>query len=782
MDEKSLQRLELDKILSAVSDYAVLEGGKRRITSCLPSTSLEDVRFRLACTQECDRLLFKHGIGKIEYFGDLDEILSLAEKGSALSCGQLLEANALLRSARIAFDGLKSVNDNGIEIMRSRAEKLYFDGALEEDITSKILSSDSVSDYASDKLFSIRSRIKSLNERIRAKLSEYLTKDAQYLQDGIVTIRNDRYVIPVKAEYKSRVRGFVHDRSQTGATFFVEPEYVLELNNELIALSIDEREEVEAILRALSKRLGSLANELRADMQILFDMDADYARAEYGYKLKCTKPNVNGRGYINIVKGRHPLIDAKKIVPVSIELGADYDFLILSGANTGGKTVTLKMCGLFCLMAASGLFIPACEGSSVAVFENVFCDIGDSQSIEESLSTFSSHLLNVINICNGANGNSLVLIDELGGGTNPDEGQALAKAVVKHLLSKGCKGIVTTHFTPLKEFAYTLDRCENASMEFDSDTLKPLYSIKIGLAGASNALAISRRLGLPETILNDATGFLSEGARSFENVLRRAEDSRLQAEEKLSEVTALENEWKQKVNLLNSRIEELNAEKEKISRSARVESRRIISERTERAEQILEEIEGIFKKEEISQSDLIKARTLKNKLENISYDEEERKPPQSVYRQASRGEIKVGSAVFVKPMQSRGQVVSLKRDEAEVQCGSMKMHCKLSDLLLTDEQKKAEKVKVVKHVPQSQPMLEINLLGLTVEEALYEVDNFIDRAVMDNLEEIKVIHGVGTGKLKNAIAQHLKRHKNVESFRAGKYGEGESGVTVIKIK
>ncbi|MDE7453679.1 MAG: endonuclease MutS2 [Clostridia bacterium] len=782
MDEKSLQRLELDKILSAASDYAVLQGGKERIISCTPSADLGEVRFRLACTEECDKLLFRHGIGKIEYFGNLDEILGLAEKGSALSCGQLLEANALLRSARIAFDGLKSVNDDSITIMRNRAEKLYFDVALEDDITQKILSPDTVSDYASDKLFSIRSRIKSLNERIRSKLSEYLTKDAQYLQDGIVTIRNDRYVIPVKAEYKSRVRGFVHDRSQTGATFFIEPEYVLELNNELIALSIDEREEVEAVLRALSKRLGNLANELRADMEILYDMDADYARAEYAYKLHCTKPNVNGRGYINIIKGRHPLIDAKKIVPVSIELGADYDFLILSGANTGGKTVTLKMCGLFSVMAACGLFIPACEGSSIAVFENVFCDIGDSQSIEESLSTFSSHLLNVINICNGANSDSLVLIDELGGGTNPDEGQALAKAVVKHLLSKGCKGIVTTHFTPLKEFAYTLDRTENASMEFDSDTLKPLYSIKIGLAGASNALAISRRLGLPQNILNDATGFLSEGARSFENVLRRAEDSRLQADEKLREAQALENEWKQKVNLLNSRIEEVNAEKEKISRSARVESRRIISERTERAERILEEIEGVFKKEEISQSDLIKARTLKNKLENISYDDDERKTPQSIYRQAKSGEIKVGSAVFVKPMQSRGQVVSLKRDEAEVQCGSMKMHCKLSDMLLIDEQKQPQKVQVVKHIPQNQPVLEINLLGLTVEEALYEVDNFIDRAVMDNLEEIKVIHGVGTGKLKNAIAQHLKRHKNVESFRAGRYGEGESGVTVIKIK
>ena len=785
MQLKSIERLELDKILCSVSEYAVLDGGKSAIKHRVPSSDLTEVRALLSCTAECDTLLYRYGAGKIEYFGEVEDILIRAEKGSTLSCEELLEANALLRSVRTAYEGIAKISDENIVLMRAKADKLYFDKNLEDDITEKIISREAVSDYASDRLFTIRSRIKSLNEKIRSKLSEYLVKDAQYLQDGIVTIRNDRFVIPVKAEYKNQVRGLVHDRSQTGATFFIEPEYVLELNNELIALTIDEREEVEAILRALSSRVGNLSAKLSADMRILYEMDEAFARAEYSYVHKCTLPKVNGRGYINIIKGRHPLIDKNKIVPVSLELGANYDFLILSGANTGGKTVTLKMCGLFCLMAECGLFIPAAEGSSVSVFEKVFCDIGDSQSIEENLSTFSSHLLNVINICRGADKNSLVLIDELGGGTNPDEGQALAKAIVKHLLSRGVRGIVTTHFTPLKEFAYEPDRIENASMEFDSDTLQPLYKIKIGLPGASNALAISRRLGLDEGILKDALGFLSEGARSFENVLSRAEESRIKAEEKLVEAQNLEREWRQKLDSVNAKIAELNREKEKISRTANSESRRIIYERTERAEELLSEIEDIFKAAEVSEADLIKARTLKNKIKNIAFEQEENKKSAEQYIQATNENLKDGLSVFVKPMQCRGEVERFlaKKGEAEVKCGSMKLHCKPADLLIIGRtEPKKEKVKVVNHIALSAPDLEINVLGLTVEEALYEVDNFIDKAVTDNLEEVKIIHGVGTGKLKNAIAAHLKRHKNVESFRLGKYGEGETGVTIVKLK
>lgn len=786
MDRKSIEKLELNKILTAVAEYASLDKAKTLLTECAPATELDEVKRRLALTEECDKLLYVYGIGKIEQFSEVEDALLRAEKGSALSCGELLNAAALLRSARIAYESIEKADDDIILVKKLSAE-IYYDKLLEDDITDKILSPEDVSDNASDKLYSIRSKIKNLNERIRSKLSEYVSgKDAEYLQDGIVTIRNDRYVIPVKAEHKSRVRGFVHDRSKTGATFFIEPEYVLELNNELIALSIDEREEVEAILRALSKRLGAMSEQLKKDSEILAELDALYARAEYCYALKCVKPKINAKGYINIIKGRHPLIEKEKVVPVSVELGADYNFLLLSGANTGGKTVTLKMSGLFCLMAACGLFVPAAEGTSVAVFDGVFCDVGDSQSIEESLSTFSSHIVNVIDICNNAGGNSLVLIDELGGGTNPDEGQALAKAVVKHLLDCGAKGIVTTHFTPLKEFAYSVTGIENASMEFDSDTLKPLYSIKIGLPGASNALAITKRLGMSEKILSAAEGYLSDGARSFENVVKRAEESRIEAERKLAEIGAMQREWKEKLDKINAQIDEINREKEKINRSTRSESRRIIAERCEQAEELLAEIEEIFKKEELAEADLIAARTLKNKLQSVAYDEENERVKITDYAEANAENIKEGTEVYVKPMDCSGVVtaVSKNKGEIEVACGSLKMHLKYRDVsVIGQTEKEVQKsVKVVKKLPKTQPVLEINVLGMTVMEALYEVDNFIDGAVTDNLEEIKVIHGVGTGKLRKAISEHLKRHKNVESFRSGKYGEGETGVTFIKLK
>lgn len=787
MDNHSIEKLELNKILTAVSEYAVLEGGKAGILSCIPSTDLSEVRRRLSLTFECDKLLYKYGVGKIDNFVSVKESSGRAKKGSTLSCAELLDCASLLRAARCAYEDIDKIDDEEITLIRTYSNRLYFDKFTEEDIFDKIISVDSVSDHASDKLYSIRSKIKILNEKIRERLSEYVAgKDGEYLQDGIVTIRNDRYVIPVKAEHKSHVKGFVHDRSKTGATFFIEPEYILELNNELIALQIDEREEVEAVLKALSARIGSVSEQIAEDEEILAELDGIYARAEYSYAHKCTMPSVNDRGVIRIIKGRHPLIDKNKVVPISVELGENYNFLLLSGANTGGKTVTMKTVGLFCAMATCGLYIPACEGSQVAVFNNIFCDIGDSQSIEESLSTFSSHITNIARICQKADDKSLVLIDELGGGTNPDEGQALAKAVVKHLLDCGAKGIVTTHFTPLKEFAYTVKGIENASMEFDSNTLKPLYRLKTGLPGASNALIIAKRLGLDGTILKMAESYLSDGARDFENILRRAEDVRIEAEEKFSNAQNLERQWREKVNAVNSKIEEINREKEKIAKSARSESRRIISERTEQAENILAEIENIFKKDELSQKDLIYARTLKNKLENSVFEEEESKKKISDFAPATPQNIKVGVSVYVKPMDCTGVVTdySGRKDEAEVTCGSLKMHIKLKDLSVCESGAKASanKVKVVKNLPKDKPVLEINILGLTVIEALYEVDNFIDRALIDNLDEIKVIHGVGTGKLKNAIAEHLKKHKRVESFRSGKYGEGETGVTFIKLK
>lgn len=791
MNTRFFEKLELNKVLAQCANFAVLSSAKQMIAEEVPSSDLKEVRERLARTQEADILLFRFGASGVEYFDDVTDLLSRAEKGSTLSCAELMQVNALNRSARIAQTSVFSFAGEEIIFIKADCARLYCDARLEDDINFAILSDGEINDHASEKLFDIRTKIKSLNARIRSKLTEYITgPTAAYLQDATVTMRNDRFVIPVKAEYKNRVRGFVHDRSQTGATFFIEPEYVLEMNNELIALTIDEREEVERILKSFSKRFGAIADRLRADEELLAALDCCYAKAQYAYSLKAINPQVNRRGYIDIVKGRHPLIDKERIVPVSVELGKDYNFLLLSGANTGGKTVTLKMVGLFCLMAACGLFIPAAEGSCVGVFDNVFCDLGDSQSIEESLSTFSSHIKTVIEIVNGVNADSLVLIDELGGGTNPDEGQALARAVVEKLLSCGCKGIVTTHFTALKEFAFGADGIENASMEFDSATLKPLYRIKIGMPGSSNALAICRRMGLDEGVLEKAVSYLSEGGRAFENIVRSAEDSRVKAEQLVAENEQLRAKLKDEIAETEKRADALERERAKLLAGAKAESRRLINERAAEAEELLSEIEDIFKKEEISESDLIKARTLKNKIKDAAYRADEAPERKTTYTPADKNNLREGARVFVKPMQTEGVVTSYSqgKGEAEVTCGSMKLRCKPADLLIIENApqvgvvKRADSVKVVRKIPVSQPVLEINVLGLTVPEALYEVDNFIDRAVTDNLEEIKVIHGVGTGKLRKAIAEHLKRHKNVESFRAGKYGEGETGVTFIKLK
>ena len=790
----SFEKLELDKILGACASYASLERTRAALSTLTPSSELAEVRERLEKTAECDRLLFRYGAGKVESFPDVSDLIARASKGSALSCAELLDVNALLRSARSTYRSVTSA-DGDIVRIKQVAARIYYDENLETDIAEKILSAEQVSDYASEALHTIRTKIRSLNERIRSTLSEYVTGSGNaYLQDNVVTIRNDRYVIPVKAEHKNKVKGFVHDRSQSGATFFIEPEYVLNLNNELISLTIDEKQEVERILKSLSARVGAMRERLEADIEALTEIDGYYARAEYAYSLKAVCPQVNRRGYINIIKGRHPLIAKDKVVPVSVELGKDYSFLLLSGANTGGKTVTLKMTGLFCLMAECGLFIPAAAGSEVCAFGNVFCDVGDNQNISDSLSTFSGHVTAVSEICDGADGDSLVLIDELGGGTNPDEGQALARAVTEYLIKKGAKGIITTHFTALKEFAYATDGVENASMQFDSATLKPLYSIKIGLAGASNALAVSRRLGMNPEIVAAAESYLSDEGRTYDNILKRAEESRLKAQTALEEVQALQAEWSAKTEEAKKLAASLEREKNILGAGARAESRRIINERTARAEELLSEIEDIFKREEITQADLIKARTLKNKLRDEAYFQEEGVVAEK-YFPADAGNVKAGADVFVESLQSAGKVLSFNpaKGEAEVACGNIKLHVNLSGLKIIPakpavkkpkgaaQARPAGRVKVVRKFAPSAPMFEINVIGLTVEEALAEVENFLDRAVTDNLEQVKIIHGVGTGRLRSAVAQRLKRHRCVKEFRAGAYGEGEIGVTIVTL-
>ena len=790
MDKKAIEKLELNKILSSIALYAVLPYTRRALAVEEPCTDLSQVKKLLDLTSEADKALFHAGVGRIEEFPEFSDELERSQKGSTLSCKELLGISLLLRSARVAYRSVKALPQ--APLLCELADGIYFDESLERDITDKILSEDEISDYASDELYNIRRSIRSLNEKVRNKLSEYLSGEgSKFLQEGIVTMRDNRYVLPVRAEYKTRIRGFVHDRSASGATFFIEPEQILEMNNELRELAAAEKEEIERILAQLSRRVGTMADQLAVDIERLSDIDRAYAKAEFSYKNKCVRPFINNSGIIDINKGRHPLLDPKIAVPVSVTLGKDYKILLVSGPNTGGKTVTLKMCGLFCMMAACGIFIPAAERCEVSVFEKIFCDIGDAQSIEENLSTFSSHIKNIIEITQVADSKSLVLIDELGGGTDPDEGQAIAKAVIGYLLKQGCSGIVTTHYTALKEYAYEQKGIENASMEFDMNTLQPLYRVSLGVPGSSNAIAISRRLGLSEEILENAVSNLSEGGRKFENILRTAEQSKIEADEAKKEAEALKTEWKEKLAEVNAERDKLKKEREKLFLNARVESRRIVNERTEQAEELLAQIEEIAHKKELTESDLIRARTLKNRLADKAYlSEAESEEPKGTAN-ADFARLKAGDRVFVGVMQSAGEVLSLnqKKKEAEVQVGNMRLNVKASDLyevspvLKRQKNNQRDRIQVVRKIePVRQVKTEINLLGMTVSEAIQEVDSFIDQAVLGGVDEVKIIHGIGTGKLKEGIRNHLRGMKNVLEFRSGVYGEGEAGVTIVKLK
>lgn len=781
--KESRESLELDKILSAAAAYAVLEGGKERLARFAPASDIGEARRLLDLTEEADLLLLTLGAGRVLYYPPQGDALERAEKGATLSCTELLSAAALLRSARACHSSVRSFADERIVRLKELTEYLIFDRALEEDITEKIIGENELHDRASEKLFAIRREIRLLNERIRARLQEYLAGgERKYLQDELITMRGERYVLPVKVEYKRAVRGLIHDRSQSGQTVFIEPEEVLEMNNELRTLRLDEEQEIARILAELSHRVGAHREALERDTDILSEVDSFYARAEYGHRLKCVRPVLNGKGAVHIVKGRHPLLDPKRAVPVSVSVGEDYRFLLISGANTGGKTVTLKMCGLFCLMAACGLFVPAAEGTSLPVFDKVFCDVGDSQSIEENLSTFSSHVVSLKYILEHAGEKSFVLIDEPGGGTDPEEGQALARAVLKTLLSRGTRGIVTTHYSALKEYAFSAEGAENGCMEFDSESLKPLFRLKIGMPGASNALFICSKLGLPEEVIQEARSHLSLGAQAFDHTVRAAEESRIRADAAREEAEAIRREWQEKLTALEKEEAAFKKEREKFLLTSRAEARRAILSRTAEAEELVAEIEEIFKKEQLSEADLIRARTLRNRMESALPAEEEEKVR---LEPADPKTLKAGDKVFLQSLNAEGTVLSVNqsRGEAQVQSGFMQVRCKIKELFYArKKEEKKERVEVIRNL-QERPVVprEVNLIGLSASEALQELDDFLDSAVLNNFDEVRIVHGMGTGKLRAAVQNALRKDKRIKEFRLGKYGEGESGVTIAKL-
>jgi DNA mismatch repair protein MutS2 len=786
ISKKTLNSIEYFKIMQSVAQFGTLDSTKSALGNFLPVNCFSEASNLLSKTSEAYKLLYTYSVSSIYYFEDINEEIKRVNAGGTLNMGELLKISSALRCARILRTSIEKINDETITLIPEIASRLYYNHEFEKEITDKIISPDEMSDNASAKLASIRRSIKSINTKIRERLNSYMRGGfGKYLQENVVTIRQDRYVVPVKSEYRSMVKGFIHDQSASGSTVFIEPEQVLELNNELKRATLDETNEINRILAELSSRITFMADALIYNSENISEIDSFYARAEYSFKNKCTYPVLNDKGYINIKKGRHPLISLDKVVPVSITLGNDYNFLLITGPNTGGKTVTLKLTGLISLMAMSGLFIPAEEESSVSVFSNVFCDIGDEQSIENNLSTFSSHITNIIDILNNIDEKSLVLLDELGAGTDPEEGSALALSIIEKLLSKNCFGIITTHYSRLKEFAVVSKKIENASMEFDTKTLSPLYKLNIGIPGSSNAIDIAKTLGLDTEIILNALSHLSTEQVSYENVIKRAEQSRREADELKHELEIIKKSEQDALNAIEEEKNRITVEREKIRNGARAEIKRIVADKLADAEEIIDELKKIIRESELNARSVVRAGELKNRLKNSKYLDYQEEEPFEL-KPVSIKDLSVNDKVYVKSFGSYATVVNVKlqKGEIEVAVGVVRSKVKINDLFnLIKTKQPVNNVKIFRSsMTNENSVSEINVVGQTSLEAEENVKNFIDKSVMLGLEEIKIIHGVGQGILIKTIREMLRNEKSVESFRRGKYGEGENGVTIVKLK
>ncbi len=785
ISQKTLKSIEYDKIMQSVSDFAVLQKTKKSIVDFTPVCDFSVAQDLLNKTEESFKLLYNHNVGGVYFFDDITDELTRADAGGTLNNSELLRIASALKSARILKTSIQSVNDESLIKIPEIASRIYQNHEFEKEITDKIISVDEISDNASVKLASIRRNIKSINVKIRERLNSYVRGACgKYLQENVVTIRQDRYVIPVKSEYRSFVKGFIHDQSSSGSTVFIEPEHVMELNNELKKATLDEKEEIIRILADLSYRVTFMSDALRYNADNISEIDEFFARAEYSFKNKCTKPILNDKGIIDIKKGRHPLISCERVVPVDVKLGENYNFLLITGPNTGGKTVTLKLTGLLPLMASSGLYIPASDDSKVSVFSNVFCDIGDEQSIEQNLSTFSSHIKNIINIIKSIDDKSLVLLDELGAGTDPEEGSSLALAIIERLLEKNCFGIITTHYSKLKEFAVVNDRIINVSMEFDAKTLSPKYKLNVGIPGSSNAIDIAKTLGLDDEIISKAVSHLSIEQVSFENVLKEAEKAKRQADDMQTELQKILNEQKEKLSLIEEEKQKISLEREKIYNNARFETKKIVADKLAEAEEIIDELKSILKKVGLESKEVFKAGELKNRLKNSKYLNFEEAEPFKLIKSTQK-DLVIGNKVYVKSLGAYAKLLSvkLKKGEAEVVVGNLKSIVKIDDIYNSEKEiEKKPSVQIYKSVNNMPKNNEINLLGMTALEAEDAVKNFIDLAILNGFEEVKIIHGVGQGVLLKTIRNYLSSDKNVLEFRRGKYGEGENGVTIVTLK
>ena len=782
IQEKTFTTLEYDKILSILKQHLASEVGHEFAEKLRPATSLKEAETLQEQTWEAESIYTRTGRTPVSGFPDVREMVGRMHASLFLSTRELLAIAQAMRAAREAKEVLQSGDENSL--LCNLANRLTSHRSVEEEVARCILGEDEISDNASPELGRIRRQIKIVGERVREKLNGMLKSQTtqKYLQEAVITIRNGRYVLPVKAEYRSQVPGLVHDQSSSGATLFIEPSAVVELGNENKRLFLEEKIEIERILSGLTAMIAPFADEIHISCNVMGALDVIFARAIMARDQRAVRPKLNEAGCVRIIRGRHPLIAKDRVVPVDIWLGETFRTLIITGPNTGGKTVTLKTVGLFTLMAMSGMFIPAQEGTELSTFERVFADIGDEQSIEQSLSTFSSHMTNTVRILSEADGRSLVLLDELGAGTDPVEGAALAQAILESLYERNTLTVATTHYSEIKAFALMHAGMQNASMEFDVDRLCPTYRLFIGIPGKSNAFEISRRLGLSDAVIDRAQDFLQKKDVAFETVLSEAEQARRTAENDKEAIYKTRIETEKIKTELEKEKKKLEDEKTLLRQKAREDARRMVQETRQDMEKL---IAGLRSIENIDQKQLERAvqtsRDAMRKTEERLYEQAVQRDtageaPAKVHPGERVKLITLGQeATVLKPADGKGEVL--------VQAGVMKLSIPLADIRPVEQKKKPQQTaaKVSLAVDRGSA-LSIDLRGSMVDDACLELDRFIDNALITGVHEFYVVHGKGTGALRSGVQQYLKNHPRVKTYRIGAYGEGDAGVTVVTLK
>lgn len=793
MNTKVLTTLEYTKIIDLLTEKADSEPGKKLCRDLVPSTDLSAIRTAQRETKDALARLFRIGSTSFGSNRDLGFSIRSLEIGSSLSMSELLKLASFLDNvSRIKTYGKKEREDLPNDSLDAYFEGLTPMTQLANEINRCILSEEEMADDASPKLKSIRRSKLSTNEKIHSQLTSMVNGAYRtFLQDAVITMRDNRYCIPVKAEYKSQVSGMVHDQSSTGSTFFIEPAAVVNLNNQLKELDLQEQEEIEVILGDLSSQAAVHTSELAADQKIMTTLDFIFAKAKLAMEQNATEPIFNTEHYIQIRKGRHPLLDKKKAVPIDVRLGKDFDLLVITGPNTGGKTVSLKTVGLFTLMGQAGLHIPALDRSELSIFSEVYADIGDEQSIEQSLSTFSSHMTRVVHILQHADADSLCLFDELGAGTDPTEGAALAIAILNYLHDRGIRTMATTHYSELKIYALSTNFVENACCEFDVETLRPTYRLLIGIPGKSNAFAISSKLGLSDEIIHAAKEQISKEDESFEDVIADLEQSRVTIEKEQQEIA----EYKERIRTLQEQLQKKNEKidqaKDKILRDANEKARAILQEAKDVADETIRDFNKAGVSADIKELEK-KRQKVRDKINEkngkLALGNTQKKPADQ--KTVDPKKLKKGDSVKIISMNLKGIVNTLPdaRGNLFVQCGIMRMQTNVNDLVPVKEETitapalqrtNTGKLKMSKSFSVSS---EINLLGCTVDEAIAKLDKYLDDAYLAHLPSVRVVHGKGTGALRNAVQSHLKRLKYVKEYRLGEYGEGDAGVTIVTFK